>query len=375
MKTEILKENLRQALSVVEKATAKTPTLPVLGAIALVAKTNVLELAATDLEMGIRYKILSKTEQEGGVAVPSRLFSQLVSVLPEKDVGLSLVGGQLNLDSQDHKTTIKTMSLEDFPIIPSLQGNEQAVEIEAKDFCAGLSRVVGMTGQNQTRPEISGVFISLQKEGMKLVATDSFRLAEKTLTFPKPQPLEVSFILPQKTARELISIFGELMGKIKLYLSPTQVLFEHSTKDGVQQNSIQVVSRLIEGEYPQYQDVIPQDFVTKTRVLKQELVARVKAAAVFSGKMQDTIVKVDAKKKGMEISAQSADTGSHSSFLSCEVTGESLEIAFNWRFLLEGLSNMKGEELEIGFGGEDAPAVIRSLDKEQYLYVVMPVKA
>jgi len=375
MKTQVLKESLKYAVAVVEKATAKTPTLPTLGAIALVAGKNALELSATDLEMGIRYKLLAKTEKEGGVAVPARLFSQLVGVLPEKEINLNLEGGELRIESKEHQTNLKTLSLDDFPIIPSLKGGEEAVEIEAKVFCAGLNQVVSIPGQNQTRPEISGVFISIQKDGIKLVATDSFRLAEKTLSFSKAQPIETSFILPQKTARELVTIFGDLPGTMKLYISPTQALFGYSAKGEVGQPSVQVVSRLIEGEYPHYQDVIPRDFATKVLAARQELMSRIKAAAVFSGKMQDTKLVADPKKKGLEISAESSDIGRHSSFLLADVTGEYLEASFNWRFLLEGLSNIKGEEVEIGFGGEDAPALLRPLGKEQYLYVVMPVKA
>lgn len=375
MKISALKENLKQALFVVEKATAKTPTLPMLGAISIVAEKNTLEVASTNLEIGIRYKLLAKIEKEGGITVPSRLFSQLIGVLPEQEISLSLDSGELKVESKEHQTNIKTLPLEEFPIIPSLQGGEQAIEIETKAFCNGLAQVVGMSGQNQTKPEISGVFLEIKKESIKLVATDSFRLAEKSLTLSKPQEIEASLILPQKTAKEIISILGELPGKTKLYLSATQALFDYSEKDVAEQPSLQIVSRLIEGEYPQYQDVIPRDFGTKATVARQELILRLKAASVFSGKMQDTKVVVDPKKKGLEISSRSADIGSHSSFLLGEVTGERLEIAFNWRFLLEGLLNMKGEEVEIGFGGEDAPAVIRPLDKDQYLYVVMPVKA
>jgi len=375
MKTQILKESLKQAIAIVERAVAKTPTLPTLGAISLVANKNTLELSATDLEMGIRYKLLAKTEKEGSVAVPARLLSQLVGVLPEKEINLSFSGGELRIESKDHQTNLKTLSLDDFPIIPSLQGGEEAVEIDTKVFCAGLNQVVSIPGQNQTRPEISGVFISIQKEGMRLVATDSFRLAEKTLSFNKVQHIETSFILPQKTARELVAIFSDLPGTVKLYVSPTQALFDYGEGKETGRPSVQVVSRLIEGEYPHYQDVIPRNFAVKALTPRQEFMSRIKAAAVFSGKMQDTKLVADPKKKGLEISAESSDAGRHSSFLSADVTGEHLEISFNWRFLLEGLSNIKGEEVEIGFGGEDAPAVIRPLDKEHYLYVVMPVKA
>jgi len=375
MKVQILKENLKQALSVVERATAKTSTLPTLRAISLTAEKNTLELAATDLEIGIRYKLLAKTEEEGNSVVPSRLFSQLVGVLPEKEISLHTTEGELNIESKQHQTALKTFPMDDFPIIPSLQGEEVMVEIGAKDFCAGLSQVVGMCGQNQARPEISGVLVVIRKEGMSLVATDSFRLAEKSMAFAKTQQAEATFILPQRTAKEVVGILGDFSGKINLYLSPTQVLFDYSTKEEVQQNSLQIVSRLIEGEYPQYQDVIPKDFISKAVVVRQELAARIRTASVFSGKMQDVRVRADPKKKGLEISSQSAEVGRHSSFLAGDVSGKLLEMSFNWRFLLEGLLNMKAEEVEIGFGGEDAPVLIRPLDKEQYRYVVMPVKA
>jgi len=375
MKTQVLKEILKKAVSVVERATAKNPTLPTLAAIALIAGKNTLELSATDLEIGIRYKLLARTIKEGSVVVPSHLFSQVVGVLPEKEITLNVQGGELRVESKEHETNLKTLAADDFPLIPSLEGSEQAVEIEAGIFCESLAQVVSIPGQNQARPEISGVLVSIGKEGIKFVATDSFRLAEKSISFDKSQSIEASFILPQKTAREVVAIFGDLAGKVKLYISLTQVLFEYSAKEEAGQFSIQVVSRLIEGEYPHYQDIIPRDFVTKVRVLKQELMSRIKAAAVFSGKMQDTKLVVDPKKKGIEISAESSDAGRHSSFLSADVTGENLEISFNWRFLLEGLLNIKGEEVEIGFGGEDAPVLMRPLGKEQYLYVVMPVKA
>ncbi|MCH8048551.1 DNA polymerase III subunit beta [Patescibacteria group bacterium] len=375
MKIQILRESLKQALSVVEKATAKNPTLPVLESISLVVDKNSLEVAGTDLEIGIRYKVLAKTEKEGGVAVPARIFSQLVGALLEKEITLNLVAGELRVETKEQQTSLKTFTLEDFPIIPTLQGNEEAVEIGGSIFCEGLSQVVSIPGQSQTRPEISGIFISIQKDGIKFAATDSFRLEEKTVSFPEPQSIEVSFILPQKTAKELVSIFGDIEGKIKIYISPTQVLFEYATKEEAGQISIQVVSRIIEGEYPAYQEIIPREFMVKMQVQKQEIISRVKAAAVFSGKLQDIKLVIDPKKKGLEISAESQGAGRHSSFLGADVTGKHLEISFNWRFLLEGFSNIKGEEVDIGFGGEDAPVLIRPLGKEQYLYVVMPVRA
>jgi len=375
MKIKLLKENLKQALGIVERIAAKGPALPALGAVAMKAEKNTVEFSATDLEIGIRYKVLAETEKEGCVVVPSRLFSQVVSALEEKEVTLVVVAGELRVESKEHQTALKTLAVEDFPIIPSLQGTEEPVELETGEFCAGLNQVVGMTGQNQARPEISGVFIQILKEEIKVAATDSFRLAEKTLDLHKPCVAQASFILPQKTARELVSIAGGFPEKTRLYLSSSQALFDYSSKEKAQHVSLQVVSRLIEGDYPQYQDVIPREFAAKARAGRQEFISRLKAASVFSGKIQDVKVATDPKRKGLHISAQSSDTGRHASFLASEVSGKPLDISFNWRFLLEGLSNMKAHEVDIGFGGEDAPALIRPASKERYLYVVMPVKA
>ena len=374
MKATALKETLQRALSVVERATAKNPSLPILGTIAILAQKNKLELAATDLEFGVRYRVLAQTEKEGGVAVPSHLLSQFVGLLPEKQVILAASATGLQVVSKEHKTLVKTLSLDDFPIIPTLQGNEKAIEVDVKTLVLGLEKVVSVTGQTQVRPEISGVYFLFQQDLLRLVATDSFRLAEKTLSFVGPQKTEATFILPQKTAKELVSIFGDLQGVMRIYISPAQVLFEYIDKEDVKGPTIQVVSRLIEGEYPQYQDVIPKDCQTIMVTEKAELISRLRAASLFSGKMNDVHVVLDPKKQGMQLSAKSSDVGEHSSLVPGKVQGKALEASFNWRFLLEGVSQIQSQELEIGFGGEDAPAVLRPIGQGDYLYVVMPVK-
>lgn len=376
MKTTVLRENLRRALGIVERAVAKSPSLPILNNISLSAKKNILELAATDLELGIRFQILAKNEEEGTAVVPARPFSQLIGVLEENQVSLRAKEGGLFLETKDQRALLKTLSSEEFPIIPSLRGTEHSFEVETTPFCQGLNQVVGIAGQTQARPEISGVYFLLQPESLKLAATDSFRLAEKTLLFAGPQTQETSFILPQKTSRELLSILGDLSGKTKIFFSPTQALFENNSQKAAGEPSLQIVSRLIEGEYPQYQDVIPKTHQAKAVVDRQELINHLRAASVFSGKMNDVRFEIDPKKKGIEISARSAEVGEHSSFLAGVLEGERLDIAFNWRFLLEGASHIRAKDIGIAFGGEEAPALLRpSGAEEHYLYVVMPVKA
>ena len=248
MKSTILRDSLKLGLSVVERIAARSPSLPILGNILLSASKNTLELAATDLEVGIRYRILAKNEKEGSVVLPARSLSQFIALLPENQVALSTKGEGLSIDSEGQQTLLKTLPPEDFPIIPTFQEGDACIEVETRVFFGGMAQVVGMAGQTQARPEISGVFVSFQRQTCKLAATDSFRLAEQTLSFPKAQPAQTTFILPAKAAREIIAVLGDQQGKTKIYASPSQVIFDYSPEQPGKP-SIQIISRLIDGEF------------------------------------------------------------------------------------------------------------------------------
>ncbi|MBI2577296.1 MAG: DNA polymerase III subunit beta [Candidatus Wildermuthbacteria bacterium] len=368
MKATVLKENLKEGLLTVEKAISKSLSLPILGNVLLSCEKNFVELAATDLEIGIRYRMLSKNEQEGSVVIPGRVLSQLVGFLPESSVMLEQRDGELLVVCGDYSTTVKILSAEEFPLIPSLKGEERCMEVEAQSFCRGLNQVAGMAGQSQARPEIGGVYLVFEKDSAKVVATDSFRLGEKTLYFKEPSSLETSFILPQKTAREIISIFSEKEGKVKACLSASQVIFDYSSED-LSQPHVQVVSRLIDGEYPRYQDIIP---VIADRA---ELMNHVRASSIFTGKTNEAHFCFQPEEGGMEITSRNTDVGEHTSFLKGDVAGEHLQVSFNWRFLLEGLGAMKSKDVEMRLSGEDGPAVLAPQEQEGFLYILMPIKA
>jgi len=375
MKVTILKEKLKEGLSVVERAAAKSSSLPILSNILMVADKNSLELSATDLEVGIQYKALTKNEEDGSVVVPSKYLSQFVALLPEDYITLYTTSGNLAFERKGRITNIRVLGAEDFPIIPQPKTKEDFIELQTAVMCNGLNQVVHMAGQIQARPEISGIFFSFEKDALKLVATDSFRLGEKTISFSKPLQEEHSFILPQKAAREIVAVLSDRPGKTKIYISPSQAVFEYIPEDPLTQPHIQIVSRLIEGEYPKYQDVIPTNHKTTTILIKTELINSLKAASIFAGKLQDVRCIADPKQKGFEISAQNGDIGEHTSLLLGEIHGERSEATFNWRFFLEGALQIRGERVKVGMGGEDAPAVIRPVDQEGFLYVVMPIRA
>ena len=256
MKIIILKENLNNGLNIVYRVAGRNLTLPILNNILIVAEQNFLSLASTDLELGIKYWTLGKVEKEGSLTVPAKILSSFVSLLPEAKINLEAKNQTLYIECENNKTQIKGIDAQDYPIIPKIE-DENFIELSMLPFCEGLSRVVDFTAPNQVRPELSGVYLNFQKDRVQITATDSFRLAEKTLYFEKKINRECSFILPQKTARELVNIFSEKDGKLKLYLSPNQVLFECPMTE-TPHPQIQIISRLIEGDYPDYQSIIPK---------------------------------------------------------------------------------------------------------------------
>ncbi|MDO8633541.1 MAG: DNA polymerase III subunit beta [Candidatus Wildermuthbacteria bacterium] len=374
MKTTVLKDFLKEGVSIAERIAAKNPSLPILSNIFISATNNLLQISATDLEVGVHYKVLAKNDKTGTVVVPSKTLSQFIASLVESQVTLAAKDKQLEISSGSFRALLKTLDPEDFPIIPSPKGDEPTVEVDAKTLCDGLETVIGFVGQTQARPEISGILFSFSQKTLKLVSTDSFRLAEKTVPTKTQSLKEHNFILPAKAARELVGAFGEREGKVKIFFSPTQASFFYSLEGQAKEPQISLVSRLIEGEYPRYQDVIPSSTTTRAILNRNDLVTHLRAASVFSGRMNDVHFLIDPQKQKIEIRSSSQDLGEDISTLEGKIEGEKREISFNWRFFLEGLSQMRSDKVDFGIAGEEGPALLRPAQEEEYLYVLMPVK-
>lgn len=379
MKLYILQEKLKEGLRTIERISPRSLTFPVLNNALLSAKKNFLNLSVTDLEIGIKWWALAKIEEEGEIAVPLSLLSNFFSLLPNRQIMLQKKDNVLSVECENYKTQIKGISSEDFPIIPAVP-KESSIGIEINSFCRGLEQITDIASLSQTRPEISGVFFSLQKDLIKMVATDSFRLGEKTLFLEKPIALpevlggEVSFIIPQKTAKEIINIFGQKEGGLNICFSPNQILFESQMAE-TPHPEVQIVSRLIDGEYPAYQEIIPKKYETQAVLNRNEFLNQLKISSLFGGKINEIKLKVDTKKSGVEFFSQNPDIGEHRSFLKGRVKGDALEISFNHRFLISGLSIIKSQEVSFEMSKEEGPAVLRPVGDQSYLYVVMPIKA
>ena len=373
MKLIILKENIKKGLDIVERATGKNLTLPILNNILIKAENNLIYLKATNLELGIKYWTLAKIEKEGEITVPAKLLSDFISSLPNEKINLEIKNQVLQINCGNYKTKINGLKADDFPIIPEIETKE-FIEINNIPFSQGISSVVGVCSPTQTRPEISGVFFNFQKDNLRIAATDSFRLAEKIIYYEKNKEKEFSFILPQRAAQELINILSEKEGKLKIYNSLNQILFDFLISE-TPHSQFQLTSRLIEGDYPNYQEIIPKEYKTQIILSKNEFLNRIKIASLFSGKISEVKIKTDSQQGGIEIFSQSPELGENKSFLTGKINGENTAVSFNFKFLLDGISNIKSQELIFELNGDNGPAILKPVGSTDYIYVIMPIKS
>ncbi|MBU1045599.1 DNA polymerase III subunit beta [Patescibacteria group bacterium] len=376
MKIIILKEKLAKGLSIVERITGKNLTLPILNNVLISAEDNSLKLSTTDLELGISYWGLAKVEEKGEITIPVRTLSGFVSLVGEEKVTIESKEKTLYLKGENYKTQIKGLDTKDFPIIPEVV-SDKWLEFEAIAFCKGIMQVMDFCALTQVRPELSGLYFSFQKDLAKIAATDSFRLSEKTIALDGiTQGLEgpQSFILPKNAAREIVNIFSEHNGKVKFSLSPSQVMIE-SYIDDTKNPQARLVSRLIEGEYPDYEAVIPKEFKTRVIIPREEFLNQIKIASLFSGRTNEVKLAISPKKGNVLISSQSVDLGETESRIAIAAQGEEVEISFNYKFLAEGLNQIKSDKIIFELNGQDGPGVLKPSDDASYIYVIMPIKA
>ncbi len=373
MKIQILTENFKKAISACERLTRKTTTLPVLQNVLIEAKDNFLELTTTNLETTMQWRVLAKVEKPGKVVVPATFLANLVNLITDNKIDLKEEGKNLILTTPNQEVQIQGQNPDDFPIIPKIEKDVKLL-VSIDKLKDGLSQVVEIPSISQVRPEISGVYFNFKKDKLKVVATDSFRLAEKTIQLTSKDQKDGSFIIPQTTARELINILSQQEGSVTIFLQPNQISFEFSNPETTNL-SINLLSRLIEGEYPNYQEIIPKKSSTGIQLNREDFLSQIKKAGLFSGKVLEVKLTISPKEKKLKLFSQSSEAGRNEAYLNCEVTGEAAEAAFNYRFLVDGLNNIKSSEVIFELGEQSGPGVLKAVGNSDYLYILMPIKA
>ena len=373
MKIEILKENLKIGLDIVERIIGRNSSLPVLNNILINAEDNFLNLISTNLETTIKFWVLTKVIKSGRALLPVKIFSSFISLLPNEKITIESREQNLYIECQNFKTQIQGYNPEDFPIIPEIKKLSQ-IEIENQKFCQGLSQVIDIPISSQARPEISGIYFNLLKNNLRVVSTDSFRLAEKNISIESSIEKEQQFIVPQKPAKDIVGILENKEGLTTLYFSSNQALFSLPMKE-TKHPQVEVMSRLIDGEYPNYQEIIPDKFKTSAILKRDEFLNQIKTASLFSGRVNEVKVSVSPEKKEVEVFSKNPDIGESKSNIQAKIKGELIEISFNYKYLIDGIQNIKSSEIIFEISKEEGPCILRPVGDNSYIYVLMPIKS
>ena len=342
----------------------KGGTLPILSNVLLEARSGALKLSATNLEIGVTAQVRGKIDEEGTFTVAGRLFSDYVGLLESSAVSLSLAGEHLEIRSGNARTKIHGLPAEEFPVIPTLDGTTTAV-MPGSDFLEALGQVLFAVSASDARPELSGVLLSFDGQKVTLVGTDSYRLAERTIALKASAQKIQSIIVPARAASELSRILSRAEGELTISSSENQVLF--SVGDA------ELLSRLISGTFPSYKDIIPKSSTTRVVIDKEPLARAIKSASLFCRQGLNH-VSFQFSSDRIMVSASASALGENTVELPAKIEGADVDIVFDYRYVLDGLSAIRGTEVAIQLSGSGSPGVFTPSKGSDYLYLVMPIK-
>lgn len=367
MKITLLKDNLLTTLRRVVYITEKNTTLPILKNILIRVEKNTITFITTNLELSIRETVRGKIIEEGEITIPARLLFEYVQLLPQDKVDIQTDGQKLLVQCKNFHTTILGMGADDFPILPELPTGEK-IHIQSKTFREGIASVLFAAAPDETRPEISGVLCRIGKGKIILAATDSYRLSEKQVPLLAGEVKEeLKAIFPARSMNEIGRILSDTEGDVEVLLGGNQAVI--STED------FTFTSRLIEGQYPDYQQVIPPNYKTRATIPVAELMKAVKGASLFAPSgVNDIHLHFFPDRREIEVTASSGQVGENRIAVSGEVLGEENSIVFNWRYLMEGIDRIKTKEVVIDLVNPTNPGVLRPKDETNYTYLIMPIK-
>jgi DNA polymerase-3 subunit beta len=373
MNVSVMQENLARGLQTVSRAVSSRASLPVLANVLLKTEDSGLKLTATNLEIGINCWVPGKVEEAGEITVPAKLMTDLVATLPNQriDLVLSPKDRTLKLTCGSNRASIKGIDADEFPVVAAI-GESPATSVDARALREALGEVVFAAASDESRPILTGVLTKLDGDTITLAAADNYRIAVRSLKLARPVQPEMSIVVPARSYAELVRILPDAEEQIEITVTPnrSQVLFHVE--------GIDLVSRLIEGQFPNYEPVIPASHSSRAVLDREAFLAGTRRASIFA-RDSANIVKIElggeeADGSAVSITAHAADVGDNADSLEANVTGSPTTIAFNARYLIDVLSNLGSEEAALELSGPLAPGVIRGIGKDDYVHVIMPVR-
>lgn len=365
MKLQCINNNLREGVVIAERSTAKNQTLQILNSVFIDAEKDIITLKATNLETALEITIPGKILETGSIVVPAKVFGSFLSNINDEQIMLQTNKNNLFIKTNSIETTIQGYQKEDFPIFPQINLQE-SFNIQSPELKYGLLSVVIAASVSDIKPELNSVLFKIFKNTIKIAATDSFRLAEKTIISKKiHQEKSVSFMIPQKGAQEILKLLDK-DENLDVGINKNQFFLNGSR--------FKFMSRLTDGKFPDYEQILPKNFKTTAIVKKSDIVSHVKLASVFVGKLSDVLLNFDAAKKSVMINTYNSDVGKHSSQINAVIQGDGATAKFNWKYLLDGISQINNEYVEFDLNTAESPLLIKGKGDASYLYLVMPMR-
>lgn len=367
MKFLSVREKLAKSLGLSQRVIAKNFTLPILESALIETEKGQMKISATNLEMAIRCWVQGKVEKEGSLTVPAAFLLSIVQNLNTEKITLETKGSILHITAEQYRGTIKGQNAEDFPSVPEVKGEVEAV-FEGTALYQGLAQLQNIVTISEARPEISGVYVILEGNKGVLAATDSFRLGEKKISLKGELKgkAEARFIVPLRAVQELIRILEGGQQDVVVRIDANQAMFMLP--------HVQLTTRLIDGVYPDYAKILPKEFTTETVFERGALLDKVRQVSVFSGKTNDIRLHFDAEKQIIVLSASSSEVGEGTTELSATIQGESVDIVFNYRYLIDGLQNLSDDKVRFQLNANTKPSLLKAVGDVTYQYIVMPIR-
>lgn len=368
MKVTVTAGSLGQGLHVVSRAVSSRTTLPILNNVLMQTSNQGLQLTATNLEIGIRQLIPAEVQEEGGITVPARLLTDFVSSHPNEPLSMALdkKTQSLSLKSAKFDASIRGIDPADFPPVPA-GGEGRKVKIDQTELRDAIEQTVIAASSDEGRPVLTGVYVQLNGAKATLAATDGHRLAVKTLTVTADAGEADTVVIPARALTELSRILRAGGEAIDVTVGPQKNQVYFKTGD------VELMSRLIEGTYPNYQQVIPSQSTTTITTKTQDLLFTTRMVSLFS-KDAANVIKFKTEGNKLTLTANTSEVGQNVADVEAKVEGQDLQVAFNSKYLLDVLAILGTEEVQLGFTGPLNPGIIRPVGKDDYLYIIMPVR-
>ncbi len=366
MKVTVTQENLNKALSIVSRVVGSRTSLPVLGNVLLQTEAGRLRLSATDLEIGLTTWLGAKVDEEGAITVPSRAFAELVSSTTDSTLTLQTAEAVLKVSSEHVKVNLRGIDAEEFPVIPSIDHSSSS-EVSGPALLQALKQVIIAAAPDDARPTLAGVYFKWQGTELRCVATDSYRLAEKKITLDQAVAETKEAIVPARSINELARVLSSLNpDRLAISLRDNQALFSFP--------DVELVSRLIDGKYPDYEKIIPAQKATSATIEAEDLRNTLRSAGIFARESANTAKLHFGPGNEITISAIASQLGDTTLSAQAEIEGEEAEANFNVKYLADGAGVISDQKIEFLLSGKLQPGLLQGVGSPDFRYVIMPLK-